>query len=289
MYGLYNGIIKQGGIIMQSINITQLHYRCNQSRKSIFTKCETIGNTKTRYRFIDNGGDILFVVHADNVINSKNFRHKNNRVYSPNLDDRLGLYLALDYFPSIGIIADVLITDNEEIGQSTARYFETNKHYNWICELDRRGTDSVSYMYNNDNWIDTLSYYFGLIGYGGYSDICELEYMKTSCFNLGIGYHKQHSLKCYCDLKELYMQIDKFVKFYNDCKDIVFSHSPYVYEDYTYDYDSPEYYCSMCNMFLYNEDITHLDGYTICGYCYNAISETTPLDTIGDYNYDYNR
>jgi hypothetical protein len=59
----------------------------------------------------------------------------------PVVDDRLGCALAL----GVGEWADVLWTDGEEKGRSTASYFDAPRRYNFIIGFDRRGTDVVTY------------------------------------------------------------------------------------------------------------------------------------------------
>ncbi|MCP6726064.1 hypothetical protein NL526_28810, partial [Klebsiella pneumoniae] len=60
-------------------------------------------------------------------------------------DDRLGLYYIMEILPSLGINVDVLLTTDEEIGQSSASEFKKaeGKQYNWMFMFDRHGYGNV--------------------------------------------------------------------------------------------------------------------------------------------------
>jgi putative aminopeptidase FrvX len=106
---------------------------------------EILGNEM--YLFIDNNSSVLGVAHADVHFPQKQwyFSYNNtlNLAFSPNLDDRLGVFLLLEYLPRFAKI-DTLITDNEEIELSTGKFFYPEKEYNWIVEFDRNGDGSES-------------------------------------------------------------------------------------------------------------------------------------------------
>ena len=81
--------------------------------------------------FQDNGADILAVAHLDTVSTHKQRKRAPRfigpKVYTPQLDDRLGVYAILHMLPKHNIRCDVLLTDGEESCASTARFFETEK------------------------------------------------------------------------------------------------------------------------------------------------------------------
>ena len=220
------------------VNKKQIRARCRQSIKSIFKECKRKrngslhGTVGDQYAFIDNNSNVLMVAHADTVFGKyRKFKITEKKVYSPNLDDRLGVYLALDYFPRIGIHTDILITENEEKGSTTAKLFKTDKKYNWIVEVDRRGTGVVTYCYKSPEWLKALGEFLR-IKWGTFSDISTMQDLGVSACNIGIGYHMEHTANCFCDIKELHKQIDGFVSFYNKYKNTAFPHEKVAYSSY---------------------------------------------------------
>lgn len=180
--------------------------------------------------YIDRGGDILAVAHLDYVKwNPKpNIRttFKNTRITNcPQLDDRLGAWMCIDILPLANCKCDVLLTDSEEIGQSTAKYFNPTKDYNWIVEFDRAGSDTVMYEYEDTECKNLLRDYNIQTGYGSFTDICDLEHLKCKGFNFGVGYHDQHTDLCYANLSETFASFTKFLEFYKDWKDCKFEHT----------------------------------------------------------------
>lgn len=182
-----------------------------------------------RFRYIDEGSKILCVVHADTVLEPKgimSISKNGQKIYAPCLDDRLGVYLALEYLHEIGIYADVLITDNEELCQSTAQFFGLGDRYNWIFELDRAGGDYVTYdcgSYDLEYALQTEGFVDGM---GSYSDICVIP-TDTACFNVGIGYKKAHSKNSFVDTRVLYSQMKKLKSFYDKYKNVKFTKDSY--------------------------------------------------------------
>jgi hypothetical protein len=63
------------------------------------------------------------------------------------------------------------------------------------------------------------------IGHGSFSDICELDDFGVCCFNVGIGYHREHSTECWASLEEYRRQMRKFVVFYRENHNKVFPYS----------------------------------------------------------------
>lgn len=181
-----------------------------------------------RYRFVDRGANILVVAHCDTVLRPprrKDIVVKNRVLHSPCLDDRLGVYIALCVLPHLGIKADVLLTDDEEIGASTAQLFKPTKMYNWICELDRAGTDVVTYGMDSTRWLEALTNAGWEVGWGSFSDICFLD-ADACMMNLGIGYYNAHKQDSFVNLKETETQLTKFVEFYTVNKDTQYIQNP---------------------------------------------------------------
>lgn len=95
-----------------------------------------------RHIFIDRGASILAVAHLDTVVSEMHFFTgvigRKLYIFNAQLDDRLGAYLLLHTLTKmLGPKAfDILLTEDEEAGKSTAYDFETEKQYNWMFSLD---------------------------------------------------------------------------------------------------------------------------------------------------------
>lgn len=220
------------------VNLKVLENLCTLPETKLKDHLELVRPTLKNYGtylYSDTGSDILAVAHMDVVkplgIGDGTFRlikdGDTSIVMHPNLDDRLGIFAILYLFPQYGIATDVLLTTDEEICMSTAHDFAENctKNYNWIVEMDRAGEDVVLYDYEDDAGIvkDLRSVGFS-ISRGSYSDICELEGLLTTAFNVGIGYHFQHTSQCCASLRQLARQLKKLQKFYEKFKDVPYEH-----------------------------------------------------------------
>jgi hypothetical protein len=176
----------------------------------------------TFYCFIDNGADVLAVAHLDTVQPATHFERlvlpHRNLVFSPTLDDRLGLYVILDLLPGlIGNRYDILLTTDEERGSSSAMYFTTGKRYNWMFEFDRRGNDAALYQYGYSEAARLLYETYKLpVSRGSYTDICELQHLGCFGMNIGVGYANAHSLDACADMDVLKSMVSVFVRFFND-------------------------------------------------------------------------
>jgi len=182
--------------------------------------------------FKDNGAKILVVAHLDTVLEPHwagvlTMKH-DTHIYSTTLDDRLGVYVALDMLNRANIQYDILLTTNEEKGESSASWFEPpeGKEYNWIVEFDRRGTDAVTYQYRDLDWHNALKTVGFDISHGSYSDITELSHLGVCGVNIGIGYHNNHAENCYGSLNEIRSQVSKFLDFYHTFSEVKFKYSP---------------------------------------------------------------
>jgi hypothetical protein len=183
------------------------------------------------YAFQDNGSNVLAVAHCDTV--EEEFHRTPLRaavlgledvfMTTPSLDDRLGVHVLLDVLPQLGIHPDILLTTNEEHGASTAAVFKSEKQYNWIFSFDRRGLDVVTYCYGWPH--GHLQEFFQEIGTGTYSDISRLEHLSCQGLNIGVGYHNEHSARCFARWSDTSSQVLRFQGFWNKYKDQAF---PYV-------------------------------------------------------------
>jgi hypothetical protein len=180
--------------------------------------------------YIDRGSNVLAVAHLDWVKFNPNpvirKQYQNIRISKcPQLDDRLGAWMMLDVLPRAGITCDVLLTDSEESGNSTAESFNPPKKYNWIMELDRAGSDVVMYDYEDKEVRDLMREYEYKVGVGVFTDICELQDLGCKAFNFGVGYHNQHTDECYANLSETFDSFRKVQEFYEHWKDEHFPHT----------------------------------------------------------------
>jgi hypothetical protein len=199
------------------INKNKLKRRLTQSIHSFAKLGETTYHNGHQLTYIDNGADILAVCHLDVVLKATP-QFYGDFVKSPQLDDRLGAHIILDVLPAMGLKYDLILCDAEEIGQSTAANFIPPKAYKWAFEFDRQGTDSVLYDYeSNKSWKKAVSK-FSQVGQGSFSDISELTDWGFCAVNWGCGYHMQHSLRCYANLRDTNMMVNQFVKFYEKYK-----------------------------------------------------------------------
>jgi len=203
------------------IKIKPLLYWLTTPTEKIFERFEfdaVYSDDPTRhYIHIDNGSSVLYVAHLDTVQELNEIyqiRIGAKSIQASGLDDRLGVYLAF-MLNELGMKGDILLTDHEEIGCSTAKYFKTNKKYNWVCELDRGGEDFVTYGEENKRFINLLLETGAERGLGSYSDISVLELDNHPCmFNLGIGYYRPHSLNSFARIPQLLNNVNRFKEFY---------------------------------------------------------------------------
>ena len=172
--------------------------------------------------FQDNKADILAVGHIDTVTDfaSKTSEARTQAMNlarykqcGPQLDDRLGVWALLSVLPDY-MNFDLLLTDDEEHGMSTAAEFETKKEYNWLFELDRRGEDVVLYQYGSRKWNKALDTAGFKRAHGSFSDIGYLDHLGVQAVNVGIGYHNEHTMKCDWDMDETRRQLNKLLEFY---------------------------------------------------------------------------
>jgi hypothetical protein len=233
-----------------TLNFDKMRARCLASIEDFYTEGQVFDTKDGPYIFKDNGADILFVAHLDTVqpqgvnhfyvsrtydeftswdADGKQSEQKQFRdmyVHSAHLDDRLGVYLVLDYFSQY-MKYDVLLTTNEESGRSTAGFFiPPNRQYKWIAEFDRGGDDSVTYQYDDPTWEKALKGAGLRLGMGTYSDIADLEHLGACGVNVGVGYVNYHSPKAYASMTDLLGNIRRFAGFYKANRKIAYSYDP---------------------------------------------------------------
>ncbi|WP_437230180.1 hypothetical protein SH661x_001823 [Planctomicrobium sp. SH661] len=196
--------------------LTAIELRCRMPIDAFRTMGDTIDTEDGQLTFIDRGGDTLAVAHLDFVDWTRpRISRSGETIRCPQLDDRLGAWTILDLLPTLGIHSDILLTDSEEIGRSTAQHFRAGKQYNWIFQFDRRGTDAVLYHYDSDENRNRLEHHGFTIGRGSFSDICYLD-LDCSGWNIGTGYHHEHSRRCYARLSDTFGNAVKLAEFWRE-------------------------------------------------------------------------
>ena len=197
------------------IDVSRLKHLCELPVEDFASIGEVVGTPGGNYIFSDHGERVLGVAHLDTVLPATHFAHDGDRVICPTLDDRLGVYLLLDVLPLLGVKFDLLLTDGEERGCSTARWFVPPRGYNWMFSFDRAGTDVVLYQYDTPANRRLLQRAGFQVGVGSYSDIADLDFLGCAGFNFGTGYHRQHKPDCYANLGETREMVSRFVRFWN--------------------------------------------------------------------------
>lgn len=274
---------------------TKLRRRCKQKISEIMRECGGVTATQHGdYAYRDVGSNILAVAHCDYVGgNGEHFARAvltdEDLIFAPQLDDRLGVYTILDILPSL-VKCDVLLTDGEESGMTTAARFKTQKQYNWVVEFDRRGTDAVVYQY--DAIQRAVSDFFPH-GWGSFSDISSLD-LGVCCFNVGIGYHDEHTSRCYMVVQDWAVQIERFVRFYEKNKCTRFAHDSTKDRKHWRNKWSPPWQqslpperkddknmmvCKMCDSFVERRLAIHHEGKYHCPDCWEVLEDETWLDS----------
>lgn len=185
------------------------------------------------YLFKDNGSDILAVAHLDTVVDHKQrtcrFIDTNAGpvVHSGALDDRLGAHILLNVLPRLGIRHDWLFTTGEEMGASTAMFFEPRKDYKWMIEFDRGGTDVVAYDYEDNDLVDRIEDSGARFSsMCAFTDICFLEHLGIKGINWGVGYQDYHSVRGHAYLEDTYMMLASYLRFHEANADVYLPHVP---------------------------------------------------------------
>lgn len=214
------------------IDLDKLERICKADLEDFIEVGEVYRGSWNDYIYIDNGSNVLGVAHLDSVDNDnrgKDFalieEGNDIRVFTRRLDDRLGVYVLLHVLPKMGINVDVLLTDGEETCRSSAQDFIAEKEYNWIFQFDRRGTDVVTYDYIDPEWEAEIKSTGFKLGWGSYSDICELYRLGVCGMNIGTGYHFEHTDRCHARLKDTIDMCVLFKKFYDKNKDTKWVHT----------------------------------------------------------------
>lgn len=296
------------------LDLKQLRKVCLAPLDTFFGKAiantpgATVVSTKRqRYTYIDRGANVLGVAHCDTV--SLHGKHTSDDVWfevvklagyqhvlSRELDDRLGVYIMLYLLPQLGINVDVLLTDDEEIGMSTAYLFEPphNRQYNWCFSFDRRGTDVAMYQYKGGALDAALTRAGFTTSPGSFSDICSLDHLGVDCANFGVGYANEHSQWCSAAVDTIKRQVARFAVFWRAHANTRFNYVPKAhtvggslskhgnvwYYGSTHEsnahkhinsYGGVEHYCYGCDQFIDEANFIETDG--LCILCDKQLGE----------------
>lgn len=206
--------------------LNRLRHRCLSPIESFKAHGKTVRTKRGIHVFQDNGSQVLAVAHLDTVQKTNHFfQDDKDTVCCGQLDDRLGVFLLLDVLPAMGIEYDLLLTEGEESGMTTAVNFKPPKEYNWMFSFDRCGDDVVLYQYETDDLLTKLEKAGFLTGIGSYSDISDMGHLKCAGFNFGCGYHNCHSENAWFSIQECLSQVNLFRAFWEKYHDTRFRHS----------------------------------------------------------------
>lgn len=192
-------------------------------------------STGGRHIFVDRNASILAVAHLDSVRDEFHFFSgvigRRLHIFNSQLDDRLGVYLLLHPLTQMlgGQAFDILFTENEEKGDSTAIDFATSKQYNWIFSFDRAGTDVVMYQYDSLAAEKRLKAHGLKLARGSYSCIADLDHLGVCGYNIGCGYYDNHSELAYCVWSDTATMVGRFTKFFWAERKNVHTHTPAPY------------------------------------------------------------
>ena len=191
------------------------------------------------HAFIPGKGDdanILVVAHMDSVAKPSQPRFHKQSFYAPTVDNRIGFFIATKWLPSVGIYPDVLLTDHEEMANSTAKWFSTEKQYRWMVQFDRMDMDVALYQYRTDEMEKAVEGVGMTPTHGSYTCICDLEDLGCAGFNWGVGYRDYHGPGAHVNLDELTHNLRAFKKFWDAYHEHTFEFKVTKYRSYSYGY-----------------------------------------------------
>ena len=253
------------------INETELAEICRMPIKDFISFGGVLNNNADgMYIYKDNDCEILAVAHLDTVQNSQHFKSlkvgDDRLFFNSNFDDRLGAYIVLKLLPQLGIKTDILLTEGEETGKSTAKYFKTTKKYKWIFSFDRMGTDVVMYGFDDEPTRKLLRKYYFRPEKGMFSDIALLTDLGCKGFNFGTGYYNNHAKTAFAIESHILHNVGLFYEFYAEQKDILLPHvnikvKPWE-SDWNYGYSSSGH-CDKCGE-NFSKRWEHDDWHRVC-------------------------
>lgn len=167
---------------------------------------------------------ILAVAHIDFLGTGRVHKASSEVVVSSALDDRLGVYMAMEAMPNAGIPCDVLLTDDEESAMSTMQGLGMMflQRYNWMVQLDFPGEDVSTHGYKSMQ--AAVEELYGPAPPVLFTDISFVkDYSPIGAFNAPIGYMQQHTEQCYVNLRTFARCMEKLKVFYDRHHDTKFT------------------------------------------------------------------
>lgn len=278
---------------------TMTRFLCTIDTDAMFQHLKLWGFTvhhelsKTKRYAVKQGSTIerpLLVCHADTVLSSSAYSYDDATgiVVSSELDDRLGIAVMLCLL-SEGLDVSCLVCDNEEIGQTTAKQFakETDLIPVWLTEFDRRGSDVVCYDYETPILCSLLEHCGLTVGKGSFSDISSLECLGVIGINVGVGYHREHSLKCHANLNNTLDNVSLWIEFYNWLSGVRLAHEQRMTYQSSTRYDAWEFQERYTSKILDNPRVDNWDtdvydtGLELCDQCGNYCDVETMCEYSG--------
>jgi hypothetical protein len=197
---------------MKKANIDLLKYCLLTETEDIFDELVVNGHTKfSLYKdsnkmhhmhFINQTPStykVLLVSHLDTVtrLSEENeLLHYKGTLLARGLDNRLGMYTCMDLINKDDSgMYDLLLTDHEECGASTAQYFNCpDYHYDLIVEFDRMGVDQfVQYGHGCKELVKDIEAQTTCVKKSGsYSDIRDID-TDTASVNWGVAFRNYHA------------------------------------------------------------------------------------------------
>ena len=273
---------------------------CTKTRQECFVWLEkhhgfeVIGSGDERFAIRLGVVPIVGVCHIDTVLADVAYKYNkaNQTVSSTELDDRLGLACWLYLSDCHNISPTIVCCDNEEVGQSTGDYAadyirEHNIPCNWIIELDRRGTDVVSYDYSCPLWDNLLGQFFLAVGQGSFSDVSRMEALGVKGCNVAIGYYSEHTKRCHAKLDETADQLERVCAMIDSLaalkmvwKEDSAPEPPFEFYRDSYRYPNADEQCACCFDYFDSRD---LDNYLGSRCCYDCIEDIKTEQSASGY------
>ena len=183
---------------------------------------------------------VLAVVHMDTALAITKPAFGRKGVVSAALDDRLGAYVILWELGHLPF--DVLLTTGEEVGRSSAQFFDPKEHqYNWVFSFDRRGTGAVLYQYDTNEMRARLASAGVQVQVGSFSDIAYLDHLGVSGVNFGVGYVGEHAHTCHAMFSDIGTCLQNFLRFWALYSEERMNYVPKPRHTYRYQYPYSKY------------------------------------------------
>lgn len=204
---------------------------------------------------------ILFVAHTDTVNNDPDVAlfkfHNQDWLLSNVHDDRIGVYIGKIILPRLGLEdMDVLLTTDEEKGQTTAKEFKPKTHnYNWMFSFDRADDSGAFYGYDDkyQGWEKDVKEYIKA-SHGSFSCIKALDHLDIPGINWPNHNSGNHSPSSFINVPKLVEEIERFIQFYTCNLDKKYARlpekktytAPWSYQSNSHSVSSPDVIVTHC-------------------------------------------